>query len=923
MRWTYKLPLRLRSLFKRGRIEQELSDELCFHLEKLIDENVAKGMTPEEARYSALRDLGGVEQIKEECREMRRVNYIENFIQDLRYGLRMLAKNPGFTAMAVLTLALGIGVNTTLFTAFDAVALKPLPVREPNSVVRLVRTLASGSVGDVQYNFSYPEYVYYRDHNRVFSGLIAASWPVKVFALLPGEASAGSLVFREPEGIQGQLVSANYFAVLGISTVIGRAFVPEEDQAAGAHPVIVLSYPFWQRRFNSDPQLLGKVVKLNDTQFTVIGVAPRGFIGTANPPMVPDFWAPLTMQAQVSPGEDWLNRPTDYQIQLLGRIAPATVLSQAQAEVTVLAQQFQAAESTSENDKTIAVTLRRATYFGETNDIRFQAFFVLLMVVVGMVLLVACANLANMLLARSAGRQREVGIRLVMGASRGRLVRQWLTESILLALLGGTAGLLLSLLTTTLLRIAIAPVVQELSADPSLIQLSPDFRVFVYTLLVSIASGVAFGLSPALQFSRPSLTTALKEEGTAFSQRVNRSCLRGLFLGGQFAVSMLLLISAGLLVRGLLRSLNAHPGFETRRVFPLGLYNSSDPAKASALATRVIERLRDLPAVKSLGLAYRPPWSGTWTPPVRVEGTKAPPKSLPWQVLANYVSPGYFPTLGIPIVIGRNFTRYEGDTGAPVAIVSESAARRFWPDEDPLGKRLKLDLNFKGNWAEFEVVGVAKDVRTANLSRVDPGYVYLATDATKLKEYALLFQTHGDTAAALASVRTALEGLDRIQFPPGLQLNSLEQGAMRLQRVIPHAIAYFAMSLSVLALLLALVGVYGVMSYLVSQRTHEIGVRMALGATAPDILRWVVRQGMRAAVIGAVIGLTCSIGVAMALRAVLVFPGSPDLLFGVSALDPVIFVGSPCFLATAVLIACYIPARRATKVDPMAALRYE
>ena len=845
-------------------------------------------------------------------------------LQDLKYGLRMLAKNPGFTAVAVITLALGIGVNTTLFTAFDAVALKSLPVKEPNSVVRLVRSLASGTQGDVRYAFSYPEYIYYLDHNDVFSGLIAASWPVKVFAMLPGEARFGSRAFGEPEGLEGQLVSANYFAALGISAAIGRTFLPEENQTPGAHPVVVLSYIFWRARFNSDPHILGKVLKLNDTAFTVIGVAPRDFIGTANPPIVPDFWAPLAMEAQVLPGEDWLDRASDYHIQLMGRLAPGAGFSLADAEVTVLARQFQAAQAQTVQDKTVAITLQHATYFGETTDIRFRAFVALLMFLVGLVLVVACANLANMLLARSAGRQREIGVRLALGASRRRLVRQLLTETILLALLGGLAGLLLSLWTTSALGLALASVVQGIfKLDLSAIQMSPDVRVFGYTFLISVITGVAFGLTPALQSSKPELTRALKDEGKALSQGLSRSRLRGFLVGGQVAVSTLLLIVAGLLIRGLLRAQATEAGFETRRVYPLDLHFSNDPAKANELAKRVIERLTELATVESVGLAHRPPWMGTWTPPVRVEGSKAPPGSLPWQVLANRVSPGYFLTLGIPILRGRSFTRREADTGAAVAIVSESAARQFWPGEDPLGKKIKLDLHFEGKWSEFEVVGVAKDVRTANLSRVDPGYIYLPTNATKLYDYALLFRTQGGSGTALASVRTALEDLDRVHFPPGMQLNSLEQGPLRWQKVIPEAVTYFAVSLGILTLLLALVGVYGVMSYTVSQRTREIGVRMALGAAAPDILQWIVRQGMRPVVQGAIAGLVCSIGVSTILRAVLISPGSADFLFGVSPFDPVSFAGVSCFLAGAALIACYIPARRATKVDPMVALRYE
>ena len=914
----------MRSLFRKEQVDRELDEELGAYLEMAAEEKMKQGMSRKDAHRAVRLERGSPEVTKEIVRSAGWESLVETCWQDVRYAARTLRKSPGFTAVAVLTLALGIGVNTTLFTAFDAVALKSLPVTEPKNVVRLVRTLSSGGQGDTRYAFSYPEYAYFHAESQVFSGLIAASWPFRVSAILPGQANAGSLASEEPQVIQGQLVSSNYFAVLGTRPIVGSLFLPVESQAPGTNPFIALSYPFWQGQLDSDPQIVGKVIKLNGAAFEVAGVASRDFIGTANPPIVPDFWAPLGMQAQLLPGEDWLNQTSGYHVQLLARLERGTELSQAQADVTVLAQQFQAAEAQPVQDKTVAITLQHANYFADANDIRFQAFVTLLMVAVGLVLVVACANLANMLLSRGVGRQRETGIRLAMGASRRRLIQQWLTESILLALLGGAAGLFLSLWTTTLLRLAVAPVIQGLfGINPSVIQLSPDLRVFTYTLLISIITGVAFGLSPALQFTKADLAAALKDEGTAFSQRTSRSRLRDFLLGAQVAISMLLLISASLLLRGLLKSQTADPGFETKRVFPLGLYFSDDTAKSNALATRVISHLTELPVVASVGLAHNVPWLGTWTPPVRVEGTSAPPKSLPWQVLANYVSPGYFSTLSIPILRGRNFTLLEGNSGAPVAIVSQATAQQFWPGEDPVGKRLKLDLNFRGSWTEFEVIGVVKDVRTANLSRVDPGYIYVPTDAAKLFNYSLLLRTHGDTNTSLASVRAALEDLDRTHFPPGMQLTSLEEGPMRVQEVIPHAISNFATSLSVLALLLALVGVNGVMAYFVSQRSHEIGVRMALGGTAQDILRWTVRSGMRPALIGAMVGLVAGLGVATFLRAVLVFPGSPNLLFGVSAFDPLSFVVSVGFLLIAALVVCYIPARHAMRVDPMVALRYE
>ena len=771
MSWRRQLR-KLGALFRGRKSVDDLQAEIRFHLAMEERENLESGMSAEEAHYAALRRFGNVTLAREGSSEMWRWTWLETLGQDVRYGLRQLRRNPGFTIVAVLTLALGIGVNTTLFTAFDAVALKPLPVAEPNSVVRLVRSLASGAQGDVQYGFSYPEYVEYRAHNHVFSELIAASWPIKIFAVLPSEGRSGSYAFGEPEGINAQLVSGNYFADAGVSAAIGRTFLPEEDAAPGAHPVAVLSYPFWQMRFSSDPAILGKILKLNGTSFTVVGVTGRDFIGTANPPFVPDVWTPLAMQPQLVPGEDWRHQATAHPIQLLGRLLHATPLKQAQAEITLLAQQFQSAQHHPDQDAILAISLQHATYFGETNDVRFQVFIGLLMVLVGMVLLVACANLANMVLARCAGRQREIGVRLAMGASRGRLVRQWLTESILLALLGGASALIFSLWASKMLWLAIAPILQALfDISPSAVQMSLDFRVFGYTLLLSIVTGVAFGLSPALRFSRPGLASAIKDEGTAFGRRVTRSRLRNFLVAGEVAVSALLLVSASLLARGLLKAQTTDPGFETRDVIgPLGLSFSNNLAESNALARRVIERVGELPDVRSVGLVFRAPWSGTWTPPVLVEGTTA--KNLPWQVLANHVSPGYFQTLGIPIVRGRNFDRHEGDTGAPVAIVSESAARQFWPGQDPVGRKIKLDLTFKGDWAEFQVVGVAKDVRTANLSRIDPGYVYVATDAAKLYEYELLIRSQGEQATtALAAVRAALEDLDRTQFPPGMWLD--------------------------------------------------------------------------------------------------------------------------------------------------------
>lgn len=606
----------------------------------------------------------------------------------------------------------------------------------------------------------------------------------------------------------------------------------------------------------------------------------------------------------------------DYEVQLLGRLRPGTRARQAQAAVSLLAQQF--AQEHAQRDKTLTVTLVPATFFANTDDIRFRALVALLMVVVGLVLLIACANLANMLLARSSGRQKEFAVRMALGAGRRRLIRQLLTESGLLAVLGGSAGLVFSIWASKLLWIAIEQGLQgAFGPEPALVvQLNPDARVFCYTLFLSLATGIVFGLSPALRFSKPDLTLALKDEGTAFGQRLSRSRLRSILVSGQVAASLVLLISAGLLLRGMVRSQATDPGFETRRVFFLSLGLGRNQAKAIELQRVVVARLESLPEVKGLTLVNSIPLTGTWSPPVMATGRDASTPGHIERTLANRVSPGYFDTLGIPIVRGRNFTGQESDTGARVVIISQSAARMLWPSEDPLAKRLKLDMNFRGHWSEFEVIGVAKDVRTRNLSRVDPAFVYLTLIPGIVNP--ILLRTQGDPRNASAAVRASLGTL-----LPNLGMISLEEGPLRFQKLQAQVYAMCAGGLAILALVLAAVGVYGVISYLVNQRVREIGICMALGATAGDILKSVIGQGLRPVFIGIALGLAGAAAVSTVLHATLVFPGSPDMLFGVSPLDPVSFIGLSLLLTLVALVACVVPARRAVKVDPILALRSE
>ena len=904
---------KLYSLFHHERAERELAREVASHLALLADEFERRGMNPQEARLAAKRAYGGVEQVKELQREERSFVWLEQALQDIRLAWRNIAKNPGFTLIVIVTLALGIGVNATLFSGYNAVALKPLPVADPNEVVRLERWRESGFRGDLQYAFSYPEYAYCRDHNDVFLSLVAASWPHQVLV------EKRDNIALQPEMAAAQLVSANYFADLGVSPQLGRTFLPEEDRVPGANSVTVISYPFWQRRFHADPQVLGKIVHINGTAFTVIAIAPEKFSGTSTVPQVPDLWVPLSMQKQLVSGSDWLHEPDNPKLQILARLRASTTVKRAQAEADSLIRQF--ATTFKPRDKTISTTLQRTAFFGNTDDLRFKAVVAVLMLIVGSVLVVACANVANMLLARGASRHREIGVRLALGASRGRIIRQLLSESVLLALLGGIGGLLASLWTTKLVWISIEQVFFGLFPGHVAfkLDLSPDFRVFAYALALSVMTGFLFGLSPALQFSRADLTVALKDEGSSLGRRWSRSRIRGFLVALQVTVSMVLLISTGLLLRGLVRSQAADPGFETQKLVHLSGDFGSDLAKSISLERRLVDRLQTVPGINTATLGTVP-LLGTWTPPIVIEGKRTAQIQSSDRTLASYASDTYFDTLGIPMLRGRTFTRREAESSSHVAVISESTTRRFWPGENPLGKRFKLDLDFRGKLTEFEVVGIAKDIRFANLTRIDPTHVYVPTDAKNF--YAILFRSQGDPETAMASVRDAVQAMDR-SLLPSLWLRTIEKGPLHVHKSLAQTYAMYAGILTFLALTLAGLGIYGVMAYLVSQRTSEIGIRMALGAAQKDVVRAIVVNGLQPVFVGVLLGIVGAAGVSWALHATLVFPGSMDVLYGVPFYDPQTFLGLTCFLIVVATIASYVPARRAVRIDPMMALRYE
>jgi macrolide transport system ATP-binding/permease protein len=817
------------------------------------------------------------------------------FLQDLRYGVRQLWQSPGFTLTVVLTLALGIGVNTAIFSLFNALVLRPIPARNPASIVNIYRTVENQERFGV---FSYPEYRSEREHNSVFSDL-AAFTGAQVTLTSGGEKSAAN---DAGETLQAQLVSGNYFSVLGVSAAPGRTFISEEDQTPNSHPVVVLSHDLWQRRFQSDPNIVGSTLTLNSDSYTVVGIAPQGFSGTVPDPV--DVWVPMMMQGKIRPGANLLEDRDDMSLQLVGRLKPGIRREQAQAEMTVLAQQF--AKSAGDRNHKVSVTVTEGEFLNpqELSDVLPVA--VLLMAAVGLVLLIACANAANLLLARGASRQREIGIRLSLGASRGRVVRQLLTESMLLALAGGVGGTLLALWIAELLLGAVHPPgIHRLGLDVKL-----DFHVLGYTLALSIASGLLCGLLPAMRSSKQDLAAAVKEEWRAFGQRISKSRLRGVLVVSQVAVSLILLVGAGLLVRALQKAQTLAPGFEMNNVVVVTAdlqqrgYNAE---RAREFQRELTERLEGLPGVKSTGLARTAPLGSSFAVTrIAVEGHEEASESRSPLINFNTVSPGYFETLKIPIVRGRNFSPEDIAQEARVAVISESLARRYWPGEDPIGKR----FNGGGNSAYREVIGVAKDLRNVYLWSSDEPYLYLPLSLAESADMQFFVRTEGNAGPVMSAAGEFARTIDS-----GLRVSTHRLDENLALWIWPSQMgALLSAALGVFALLLASAGIYAVMAYAVTQRTREIGIRMALGSQNKDLLTLLLREGMRLVGIGIAIGLLASIAGSRLLA---------KFLYGLSAVDGLAFAGVSVLLVSVALLACWIPARRAMRVDPMVALRYE
>ncbi len=833
----------------------------------------------------------------------------DEMFQDLRYGCRMLLKNPGFTLIAVLTLALGIGANTAIFSLTNALLLRTLPVPQPEQLVTVNRGEGM-SLGPL----SYPDFVALRERNEALSGL-AASYSA--------ELSFGN--GSRSEVTRGELVSSDYFDVLRVQPVLGRGFLPEEERTLGAQPVVVLSHGFWQSRFNGDPQIISQTITLNRQKYTVVGVAPAGFNGITE--MFPtDLWLPVTMLPQVSPGlqASFSNR-FEQVFSAIGRLKSGVSVVQAQAALETINRQLDLADpppTARQRNANIdrSLTLEQPQGIGiPSMRRRAQIAAALLLVVVSIVLLIACANVANLLLTRATARRKEIAVRLALGASRFRLVRQMLTESLLLGLLGAGAGLLLAFWINRALMALKPPLPGAVGFN---LDLQLDAPVLGFTLLLALLVSVLFGLVPALAASRPDVVRALKDETGAASQHGQRGQrgqrgrfnLRNTLVVVQLAVSLVLLIAAGLFIRSLQQMQKIDPGFQTENRLALSFnlepegYNE---AKGREFARQLPERVRALPGVQSATMAnYLPLGFMVLTEDVTIDGREMPPDARSLNIAAHRVGLDYFRTLGTPLVRGRDFTPQDSANAPAVTIINETLARRFFPNEDPLGKRLRFGDNASDS-QPCEIVGIVKDT----LIRLDDQRLRAVTYRPLAQQHSqrvtLVVHAAGNAQAVFAAVRQAVQALD--ENIPAQEIKTLDEFiafSFWPMQIGARLVGAFGL----LGLLLASVGLYGVMSYAVAARTREIGVRMALGAERRDVLRLIVGQGLVLTLVGT------GAGMALALVATRVLQ---RFLFGISATDPLTFLGVALLLTLIALLACWLPAQRATKVDPMIALRHE
>jgi predicted permease len=881
---------RLRSLvkgiFRRSRMEREMDAELRFHLQAYAEDLMRNGVTREEAARRAQLEFGGVERVKEEGREARGIHFFDTLLHDLRYSSRTLRKNPGFAAIVVLTVALGIAANSTIFSMVSRFVLRPAPVGDPATLLSLHTT----HDGEVCCNsFSWPIFSDVRDQARSFSGVAA------FYELVPASIAGNG----EPQRVWGQSTTANYFDVTELHMAAGRGFTSEEEHL----PVVVLSYSLWQSRFGGDPAIAGKGIVLSGRPYTVVGVAPPFFRGLD---LILDcqFWVPLGNVNQLAPNTSDLQGRDHHWLEVAGRLKPGVSRAQASAELKLLAQRF--AQAHPETDKGGGFRFEQAGSLNPRDGDTVLLFLGALSLVVLLVLAIACANVANLLLARASGRQREMAVRLALGATHGQLMRQLLTESVMLGLSGGVLGVLLSIWATQALSTFHMP-----APVPLDLKVSVDWRVLIYTFALSVGTGLLFGVAPAWAASRTILSGALKGE-ELLARPGSRWSMRNVLVVAQIAMSLVLLCATGLFLRSMQSASSIDIGFRSRGA----LMMSVDPRLNGYTAERTVqflnevrERVAALPGVVSAACTDSVPLNGgNRSDGFDVVGRR-PTDGVDNTVDLFMASPGYFETIGTPLIAGRDFAN-ESAMAPKVAVVNEAFVQRFFKNENPLGQHVS------DGGVIFEIIGVAKNVKSRTLGENLRPVLYRSLAQSvdsdpSLSGYTVVVQTSGVTTGLEEAVRRDIQALDptlAVYNPQTMEEHVRD--ALFLPRLAGTLFGVFGG----VGLLLAGIGLYGVMSYAVSRRTREIGIRTALGAQVKGVQRFVIRQGMLLVFIAVALGMAVAFAVAKVFTA---------FLYGVQPHDVTTFVAVPVFLAGVALLACWIPARRAARVDPMVALRYE
>jgi macrolide transport system ATP-binding/permease protein len=858
----------------------------------------------------------------------------ETVLQDLRYGARTLLRNFRFTAVSIVALALGIGVNTAVFTAYKAFVVRPLDARDADTMVNVSLRLQSGAM---QARFSYPDYEAYRDQLRSFGGGVIA-FTIEQLRLTSAEhlagqrsAESGSLMGRwgllpgfafNAEIATTFFVSENYFSVLGVRAVAGRTFESISPRDLVAAPAVLISENYWQRRFGGDPSILGTSIRLNGAAFTIIGITPHDFVGTSV--AVPDFWLPLSLDPLVHSDSNRLRDRDTTCCRVWGRLAPGVTMAQAQAEMTTLVSQLgtlHAPQSDLGAGKEVSAVISPGSALPGKLNAGLQLAVALIMIGVTMVLVIACANAASLQLARATTRQQELGLRLSLGASRSRLIRQLLTES---ALIGVLAGGIALPMTWMLMRVAVTKAVEALPVDYGTIVLNvnPDLGIFAYVLGISVFAGIVFGLAPAIESSRSALSSTIRGGGAGVS--LGRSRLRQVLIAAQVAVSLALMIAGGLLVRSANHALNMRTGYYGERVINLRLTFPEEARYSTdhqiALVRDLRTRLAALPGVAAVSSARAPNDAGGRRAAVSLDGQHPSPRNTRAVLFYTWVQPNYFEALGVPLIAGRAMPPVSSGQPEPSVILSESAARRLWSGQNPIGRSLRLgtddQFHNKGellpDGKTWQVIAIARDTRGVTLDGSDSAQVYIPLPADRIQDYPLLVRTTADPVPVMRAIEPLLAAAD-----PNVMasMSTLQEMLRRTDAFLAASVsAAIASTISLFGLLLAAMGIYSTVSYLVVLRTHEVGIRMAIGATGRDILALMMQESARPVAAGLLAGLALASAIAQLLRGV---------LYGLATIDLTSFGAASVFFVIIAAIATWLPSRRAMRIDPLVALRYE